>query len=385
MKEIAILEDRPFDTGDRRLLLQAIALHLHERQLKEIAADDLRRFLRGRFTEILGEEKGVRQAVERFQTVIEERTGLLAARGEGVYAFSHLTFQEYLAALAVAEKDDYVAYSLARCGEAWWREVILLEAGYLSMQGKERTTRLIKAIADKKQEPESYHNLVLASECLRDVGANRVGENLGAEIQARLLNNLPTPLSLTARMFKKWGGLAGWVQRRADVVQALVRSGSGYWTQPYGEPEWITIPAGEFWMGEGDKAHPVNLPEYQIARVPVTNAQYALFVKASGHAAPGDWEDNRPLKGKEAHPVVRVTWDDAIAYCGWLSQVTGKAITYRAKLSGKKRRVAAATSAPIHGVIPSMLRSATPVNLAWATPRRWASFWKGPARMGCWI
>ena len=85
--------------------------------------------------------------------VIEARAGLLVARGEGVYAFSHLTFQEYLAALAMAARDDYVAYTLTHTADSWWREVILLEAGYLSMRSKERTTRLIQAIADSQREP----------------------------------------------------------------------------------------------------------------------------------------------------------------------------------------------------------------------------------------
>ncbi|MCP4427918.1 MAG: SUMF1/EgtB/PvdO family nonheme iron enzyme, partial [Chloroflexi bacterium] len=335
--EIAVLDNAPFDTGDKRLMLQALALHMQENEQKEIAAEDLHRLLAEMFAEMLADKRGVRKAVERFQRVIAERTGLLVARGEGVYAFSHLTFQEYLAALAIAARDDYVDYTLTRCGDGWWREVILLEAGFLSMLSKVRTTRLIRAIAEKKQEPEFYYNLVLAVECVRDVGHNRVAGGLGEELQGRLqaefksrglLNFLPT----TKR-------------RRIAAATALAQIGGGakrHWTKPFGEPEWVEIPAGEFWMGSEkgrDNEHPlhkVHLDTFSMARVPITNVQYALFVKAAEHDPPKGWDEDRPPKGKESHPVVRVTWHDAIAYCAWLSKVTGKHITLPSEAEWEK-------------------------------------------------
>ncbi len=339
--EVAILDGKPFDTGDKRLMLQHLALHLHEQQQKEIVADELRRWLGERFAEILGDKREVARVVDRFLLVIEERTGLFVARGEGVYAFSHLTFQEYLAALAVASRDDYVTYTLKRVAEPWWREVILLAAGYLSTQSRERTTRLIQAMADLKEEPEPYHNLVLAADCLRDVGGNRVQGDLPGEVQRRLRQKLETPPPLLSRWFTKIGP-KGWLEQRSAAVTALVRIGSGFWTTPYGEPEWLEIPAGEFWLGSENgrpnekPLHQLFLDRFLIARAPVTNAQYHLFVQAAEYEAPKHWEEGRPPKGKESHPVVNVTWYDALAYCRWLSQVTGKPLTLPSEAQWEK-------------------------------------------------
>ena len=99
--------------------------------------------------------------------------------------------------------------------------------------------------------------------------------------------------------------------------------------------ELVRVPAGEFLMGsdpaEDEDAsdreqpqHTVDLPEFYIGKYPITNAQYAAFVQAAGHRMPKHWEAGEIPSGKEDHPVVYVTWRDAMAFCQWLSQETGK-------------------------------------------------------------
>ena len=101
------------------------------------------------------------------------------------------------------------------------------------------------------------------------------------------------------------------------------------------EPGMVFIPAGEFVRGRtyewGDynlkwspTAHNDDRPvrniyvdAFYLDESEVTNEQYAAFVKATRHRAPYHWIKGQLPAGKEKHPVVNVSWDDAAAYCTW--------------------------------------------------------------------
>ncbi len=101
-------------------------------------------------------------------------------------------------------------------------------------------------------------------------------------------------------------------------------------------PPLCAVPAGEFLLGKAprDKYYPqqrVSLHTYQIARFPVTVAEYACFVRATGRATPPgedgkslrvSWETQ--LREQLDHPVVMVNWHDAVAYAQWLAKLTGR-------------------------------------------------------------
>jgi len=85
----------------------------------------------------------------------------------------------------------------------------------------------------------------------------------------------------------------------------------------------LLVPAGEFLMGEGDDAQSVYVAAFYIAKFPVTNAAYQPFVAATGPRPPPDWLEGHFREMLSEHPVVNVSWHDALAYCRWLSVATG--------------------------------------------------------------
>lgn len=61
----------------------------------------------------------------------------------------------------------------------------------------------------------------------------------------------------------------------------------------------------------------VHVGSFEIQAAEVTNSAYAKFVASTGRRAPSHWPDGRPPQGKENHPVVNVTYEDAQAYARW--------------------------------------------------------------------
>ena len=64
------------------------------------------------------------------------------------------------------------------------------------------------------------------------------------------------------------------------------------------------------------KPREVAVDGFWMAAFEVTNAQYAVFVKATGHANKGSTNWNNSF-GKPERPVVNVSWLDAAAFCEW--------------------------------------------------------------------
>jgi len=325
--EPVLVAGRVLDTGDRRSLLEPIALWLHDQQRRELEKDELHQLLLPRFLAMAQNKKDeALKALDTFLQLIAERSGLLLERGLGVYGFAHLTFQEYLAARAISDRDDFITFTLKRLNDPWWREVILLEAGYLSNYSKQRLSKLIRAIIQTKcapeAEPEPCHHLHLAAECLLDAGTARLDEKLPDELKAQLKQIADVPLEQLRgkrhHILRKVAAMNTLSSLESDTATNTAARSGRFWKAPWGEPEWVSVPAGEFSMGSntknGEPMHRVFVSEFKIARVLVTNAQYALYA-----------QDVKifPHKGKENHPVVNISWHGAQSYCHWLSNKIG--------------------------------------------------------------
>jgi len=76
-----------------------------------------------------------------------------------------------------------------------------------------------------------------------------------------------------------------------------------------------------------DGFHPVMGAgaDVSIGHAPVTNAEYAEFVKATGHKTSQYWTDSQVPAGKADHPVLWVSYEDAVACCAYLTKKDGRA------------------------------------------------------------
>jgi len=77
----------------------------------------------------------------------------------------------------------------------------------------------------------------------------------------------------------------------------------------------VLVPGGPAPVGR--KKHQTVVAPFYIDKTEVSCREYALFLVATGHGTPGGWGGTTPPKGKEDHPVNRITGADAAAYAKW--------------------------------------------------------------------
>lgn len=283
------------------------------------------------------------KVAERFLDEEEIDSGIIVGRGHDA-SFWHLTFQEFMAAKAIASRLEPDQHRILfsdpnKVYLADWREVVLLLAGTLHQQGRAKVDGLVSTILDGQSASPGLADQARCAGLLGSVlcDLKPADYQVSDSRYAGLLHSVMA-------IFDRERSQSVPIETRIAAADALGQAGDvriDFNQEDY----WITISAGKFLMGaqpgnpqgpnydqnaRDDEApvHEVHLHAYRIARYPVTVGQYRQFLaedayqdrrwwKAGGFGEfkePEKWEEQLPYPSR---PVVGVSWWEAAAYCVW--------------------------------------------------------------------
>ncbi len=352
------LEEVLKDDLKLRSILERLAFEVHQLQAAQGEGSNL---LRKDVLGLLEQPAYLKDAglASEFLDYVDQCAGLLIGHGGGeegqkpqIYSFPHRTFQEYLAGCQmVSGRGRSIAreyWKRTEEGDYWYLAACMgaEELRYNVRNGIEMLLDLAYALcpAATPDRKAAWRAILWSGQMAALVGQGEVQRDQerpeGGQVYLdRLLPRLVQILQ---------GNQLGAIER-AEAGRVLARLDDP-------RPEVVTIdamrfclvPAGPFWMGEGDEEHLNECLDYDywIARYPVTNAQFAAFIKAGGYRkahywreaeAHGFWKggqvqgrwDNeprdRPVDYSEPfnlsnHPVVGITWYEALAFSRWLTE-----------------------------------------------------------------
>ena len=334
---------------------------LRRADLRELVADALEQL----------KHPNPHEGAKRFLEYTDVRAGLLQASDAGdAYAFPHQTFQEYLAGLELISGVEFVQRIIAVRSDDRWRVPIFLGIGHTVSEGilsapYQLLNRLL--CASKRDAAQRQRDLVFAAELAEDVGWERLergGDEFGAlrkglaEALAQVVEGTALPAAERVHAGDLLGRLGDLRPGVCSLPPDMVTFAGGSFIIGNTKQEYRAILANEQhgpyaqqakdWYGDTINNQPMEVASFALARYLVTNAQYALFLaddgydaakpwwvgagqewlRAAGVHAPRYWNDKRFGQSQSNHPVVGVSWYEAMAFCGWLTRTLSNGYIY---------------------------------------------------------
>ncbi|KPA17464.1 Serine/threonine-protein kinase pkn1 [Candidatus Magnetomorum sp. HK-1] len=320
-----------------RTLLDQLAFDAHKNQQKLTGTADIpeEKLITG-LTKI---NKNPDFKLPRLIEYLSERTGLLIQRAEGIYSFPHRTFQEYLAACHLTGEGFPVRIvNLLETEPNRWREAALL-AGAKASRG---SIENIWSLAGELCIDDPTSKLDIKHIWRAHIAAQAIVETVNLE-------------QISPGKQKKINRIVKWLCRiiQENSFPASERAIAGNNLAILGDPRseimdvdqmlFCLVPGGNFWMGGDNLELTSTKGAFWISKYPVTQSQFDAFTQDGGYEKEQYWEearqDGRWENGKirdyigqrsaprnygkpfnlPNHPIVGVTWYEAIAFTRWLT------------------------------------------------------------------
>jgi formylglycine-generating enzyme required for sulfatase activity/energy-coupling factor transporter ATP-binding protein EcfA2 len=325
----------PDKVNEVREFLMLLAFNMQNKNLKTFEVGDGLDVLKNISVQKEDEQANVYQRrIHHLFDEIEPNCGLFNRLSGGEIEFTHLTFQEFMAAKQIVYMDlDYTKF----LENDWWAETILLYIGLLSLGRRKRSNDVVEEILKAKQEDANIKRRLwlLGSRALRDLQQSKRNDKVVALARKKLYELIDSNASLEERF------------EAGEIVGAL-----GDLRIKVDNPDMVLVKGGKFMRGsreddadadsDENPQREIYLDDFWIGKYQITNEEFKEFVDGGGYGkarkkmwSEEGWlwrEENEIFEPVYLHdrkrngsnfPVVGISWYEAEAYANWLSERTG--------------------------------------------------------------